>query len=73
METKPNDCAFPASSNIDTDAGLTKREYFASQAMASLIESNFTPLGYQNGDINSLAKEAVIAADALIKALNTNK
>lgn len=46
--------------------GLTKREYFAAQALAGIL-ANAT--GYSE-DYDDTAKEAVLRADALIKELN---
>ena len=37
--TNPNDCAYPADSKVQTDGGLTKREYFAAMALQSFIEA----------------------------------
>jgi hypothetical protein len=47
--------------------GLTKREYFAAMA------TNFLPIdpeGYGRLDLEGLAKDCVVFADALIAALN---
>ncbi len=33
MATNPNDCAYPADNQSQTEGGLTKREYFAAMAM----------------------------------------
>lgn len=58
-DTNPDDIAF------HPGVGLTKREYFASQAMIGFLAA---------GDsINSSGKLAVDAADALIEALNKPK
>jgi hypothetical protein len=50
--------------NYITCHGLTKREYFAAMAMQGAISNpNF------NGDITLAARDAVAAADALLKEL----
>lgn len=46
--------------------GLTKREYFAAMAMQAILSK---PVD----NIKQAAKESVIAADALIKALNESQ
>ena len=60
MKTKPNSPAFS-----DTIGGLTKREYFAVQALAGLCAN-----GNSNLSLTECAKYAVFTADALIKYLN---
>src|ERR1035437_6133224 len=71
MKTEPNEPINPiiASSNESTlhHSGLTKREFFAGLAMQGLL-ANTNP-----GDIPSIAKMAVEAADALILELNKEK
>lgn len=77
--TTPNDCAFPADKNTDTEGGLTKREHFAALAMQSLIGLQQTD---ENGKVNQvwwigqehdrekLADLACKLSDALISELN---
>lgn len=48
--------------------GLTKREHFAAMAMQGMYSNN--GMVDQFGYAETLAKEAVAIADALIKALN---
>lgn len=69
--TKPNE---PINSIPDlnnhpsTWIGLTKREYFAAMAMQGIVANVCTDINHQEN-----AKEAVIHADALIKALNESQ
>lgn len=56
-----NECAFPT--GCEGDPGLTKREYFAAKAMASIL---LMPRGI---NIAQIASESVIAADALLAEL----
>ena len=53
----------------DAWSGITKREYFAAKIMQGLVNNNFSPTGFQNGDENELAKLAVKCSDALLSAL----
>jgi len=71
--TNGNDAANPCIESINhagvvqittSEAGLTKREYFAVMAMQGLLAHQFM----QN--VNDAANDAVAAADALIKELN---
>ncbi len=58
--TIADDSAFPAS-----ESGLTKLEYMASALMAGLLaHSGLTD------DPDDLAEQALVCADALIRALN---
>lgn len=50
-----------------TWGGLTKLEYFAAQAMQGLLASGHP---YAITDTNSLAKQSVAMAKALVQALN---
>jgi hypothetical protein len=59
--TDPNEPAFP----VATNAGLTKREYFAAAALAGLVAD-----GIRKSDV---ADFAVLVADQLIDALNAAK
>jgi len=78
MNTKPNDCAYPADSQTQTEGGLTKREYFAAMAMQGLCTN---PILKDVIDKVKSAKEfdsytantAVSLADSLINALNETK
>ena len=47
--------------------GLTKREYFAAMAMQGFIAAWGN---HDVTDVNDIAHDAVLAADALIRALN---
>jgi len=60
-ETKSTDAAFPVGDNFG--GGLTKREYFAAAALASLITQNISTY-------EAVAHEAVRIADELIVRLN---
>lgn len=68
MKTNPND---PAGIGINRNEwgvaseGLTKREYFASMALQGLLSG-------RNADVSAetLAKQSIMAADALIDELN---
>lgn len=66
MKTDPNSPAFPAPSESvpKEQRGLTKREYFAAQAMAGLL--SLQPPDKEE----ALFIAAVISADILIKRLN---
>lgn len=75
MKTNENDLAFPNRGQYeDTEraTGLTKREYFAAQAMIGLCVPAIA--GVHNKDLPSWnsekAKQAVNLADALIDELN---
>jgi len=73
-ETKTKDMA--AFACVDPEylqEGLTKREYFAAKMMQGLVNNNFTPTGFQNGDENALAKLAVKCSDALLSALSNER
>jgi len=69
--TNGNEAAFPEVQEQpqfnDYTYGLTKREYFAAIAMGGMFTNEMLvgPDEYLN-----IAKDAVIAADALIEALN---
>ena len=67
-ETHPNQSAFPSTRDTQT-WGLTKREYFASQALAGLLAN---PKIYYSDDVDlrEMASSAVVAADVLIEELN---
>ena len=52
-----------------TSFGLTKREYFAAMAMQGLCASKDTDAF---GEMESVAKQAVIAADELLKQLTNS-
>lgn len=65
-ETRANDSAFPA--NGVTDA-LTKREYFAALAMQGMLANGDAGRNDESA-YQALADSSLMAADALIKALN---
>lgn len=74
--THGNDGAFARTAFYHPDGGishpqdgLTIREHFASMAMQGLL-SNVETMEWE---IDCIAKDAVNAADALIKALNETK
>lgn len=75
MKTNPRHPAFfplpyPMNSEEEKQAGLTKREYFASEALAGLL-GNYEAFGpIFQGNEEGLAEKAVGLADALIKELN---
>ena len=65
MINRKNECAFPADNMTMSDGGMTIREYFAAKAMQGFISKQ------EQGSINfqPLSDASVMAADALIKAL----
>lgn len=71
MKTLATDTVFPATEEHGLNSplwGLTKREYFAAQAMTVFCATtNGWP---DNGDAEVIAKRAVVFADALIEELN---
>ena len=73
MKTNPNDPAHSyGAANVDgfeMHEGLTKREYFASQAMIGY----FHLMKGIGTDPAKLASRSVVYADALIEALNEEK
>lgn len=64
--------AFPQTVEVENTVyhtrGITKREYFAAMAMQGIVANVCTDINHQEN-----AKEAVIHADALIKALNESQ
>ena len=65
--TKPFEPAFNYNDDYPEE-GLTKREYFAAMAMQGLLAAhNIYETGVDH-DVNSM--HSLLAADALIKALN---
>ena len=66
--TKPNDLAFPfADVDHPNQPGLTKREWFAGEAMKGIL-SHFTPVSSAMF-AEAYAKDATVFADALIAQL----
>lgn len=69
MSTLGDDFAFPLAFNPHKgdywNAGLTKREHFAALAMQGLLSDPNLTCAYRD-----FARDAVVAADALIAALN---
>ena len=67
--TSPAAAAFSYSgtTNIDSERGLTKREWFAGMALAGVMANDRTSSGTLD---DTLAKVSVWAADALIAELN---
>ena len=75
MNTKHNAPAFPAVDYVDERPvgmaeGMTKREYFASQALQGLITNGVGLKTFSHDDADAAAKMAVIVADKLIEELN---
>lgn len=76
--TNENKPAFPISEEetdrieegVDIYTGLTKREYFAGQALQGLCVGKITS-DIKSGQCVDIANEAVIIADALLKALQS--
>ena len=73
MQTRPHDAASAIQSadvlgSHEPEFGLTKREYFAAEAMQGLL-ATITP----SHSLSLLAKTSVEVADALIKALNESE
>ena len=66
--THPNDGAFACASNYAHQAGLSTREYFAAMALQGIIAAHDIYVSGLNHKQN--AENAVMAADALIAALN---
>ncbi len=74
MDTRPNALAFPFQDNgscVVPDAGLTKREYFASRAPLPLLVGMYFDRSCATQE--QCAKLAVDYADALIEELNKKK
>ena len=75
-----NDCAFPSYMHEEMgvregyfDAGMSKREYFAGQAIPSLI-SWYATNQYAKPDVlTAVVKDSVAFADALIAELERTK
>jgi hypothetical protein len=67
-KTLENQCVYPVFINETNvpEWGCTKREHFAAMAMQGLL-ANYSNRGM---NIDTIAKQAVNAADELIKALN---
>lgn len=61
--TNPNDQAFPCDGSVYT--GMTKREYFAAQALPACISKSFTSA--------QAVQSAIECADLLIAELNKEK
>jgi len=72
-KTEAQDSAFPGQQSIDNqnNKGVTKREYFAAIIFAQVAGANFSPEYTDFKTIQVYAQSSVIAADYLIKALNT--
>ena len=72
MKTNKNDSVHPIfdseGSAMTRFVGITKREYFAAQAMQGILSSS--RYYYKNVPSAQVAEEAVEMADELIKALN---
>lgn len=65
--TKAGDTIFPAPVGLNYTSGLTVREYFAALAMQGLLNRGHIQHSHNFG---ALMDDAVLAADALIEALN---
>ena len=71
MYTNPNEPVLPVDNLPGTHLsaiGLTKREFFASQALQWVMAANLS-----DGDFTDVARQAVHYADTLIAALNKAK
>ena len=66
-KTRRNDCAFPAEQGRHTEAGLTKREYIATQVLAGIMASEIIKDPY---DVLAAPELAVVMADKLINQMN---
>jgi hypothetical protein len=67
----PRDLAYPGKDpNGNEYTGLTVREYFAALAMQGLLSQPAPDAFINQNESISLAREAVLKADALIEALN---
>ena len=65
--TYPNTPINPIQSDVDFNrTSITKREYFAAQAMIGLLANNYSILG-------NIPTEAVEMADKLIEELNKSE
>jgi len=72
MKTEPDGRAFPTPISTSTHYhGLTKREYFAAMAMPAFINASIdlAKVGVET-TIGKTMTDSVLAADALIAALN---
>lgn len=56
---------------MDGSCGMTKREYYASQALIALINGYAIAYGSPTSAPKEIAREAVNLADHLISALST--
>lgn len=56
-----------------TEGGLTKREVFAKAAMQGLLANQYLTYETEHRIQNELAPQAVLAADALLDALEEGK
>ncbi len=61
------------SENYINLSGLTIRQHFAAMAMQGMLTCRNGFSGNEHGEADNLAKCAVIQADALIEALNSNQ
>lgn len=68
--TNPNDCAYPADNQTQTEGGLTKREYFAAQAMQGLLAYGIKLDVSRPSEKKMLISRAIACADELIDELN---
>ena len=68
--TNPNDCAYPADNQTQTEGGLTKREYFAAIAMQGLLANGFHLDMNRESEKAMLISKSIECADRLIADLN---
>lgn len=70
IKMNPNDPAFPVAFDTE-EKGLTKREYFAKEAMAALIIHREVQLDHESKvPADVIARMAIAQADALIAELS---
>lgn len=63
--------AFPVHANTITRTGLTKREHFAALAMQGIITGSYHQNeGWDQNGIDTMARDAVSFADALLAELS---
>lgn len=70
--TNKDNCAFPADSKTQTDGGLTKREYIASQVMQGILAAD-TKEGLKFSFEQVVPKLALMYADELLKLIEGGK
>ena len=61
--------AFPVSNGVDTDHGMTLRDYFAGQALVGLASGDYIDSG-SGEDIRNIGTASYILADVMLAARN---